>query len=229
VAPAFTLTPASLAFGNQADHTTSASKPVTLTNTGIGPLTVNTIANSTGAVLLFPETNNCGTLPATIAVGGTCTINVSFAPGVASGSDASAGNKAATLNVTATGAANQTVSLTGTTTTATVTFSLPTLTSSPANTSTKTGFVTVNVAAASTGPLTLTAAPTITRTGGATGTWSVISGGTCALNNPIAAGGSCTIQVQYVPSGTTNSTATVTITDVGATTTTQTTANITGN
>jgi hypothetical protein len=232
VPPSFSLTPASLAFGNQSDHTTSASKPATLTNTGLGPLTLNSITIGGTNPALFPQTNNCGTLPVVIPQGGSCTINVSFAPGVAAGSDASAGSKSATLGAAATGATSPTpVALSGTTLAATVAFTLPTLTSSPANITTKAGLLTVRNTGTSTnpGPLVLTAAPTINPLTG-TGTFSIIAGGTCALNTPIPAGSNCTYNVQYAPNGSTaNSTATVTITDTGAVLTSQTTGTITGN
>jgi len=62
-----------LAYSNQAVGTTSTPQSVNLTNSGTGPLTVNSIT-VTGD---FSETNNCS---ATVSAGGSCNINVVFAP-----------------------------------------------------------------------------------------------------------------------------------------------------
>ncbi|HXJ90059.1 MAG TPA: hypothetical protein VMS18_24820 [Candidatus Binatia bacterium] len=83
---------------------------------------------------------------------------------------------------------------------ATVTFSNPGLTTTPANRNPKDGTITVTNTAtgANAGPLTLTGAPAIAQTAG-TGTFS-ITGGTCTSGVVVAAGGgTCTINVHYVP------------------------------
>jgi hypothetical protein len=74
------LAPTSLAFGGQMLTTTSAAKPVTLTNTGTGPLTINTIAASGDFAETSTGTGACPISPATLAAGVNCTINVTFAP-----------------------------------------------------------------------------------------------------------------------------------------------------
>jgi len=58
------------------ENTTSAVQTVTLTNTGTGALTINSIAASGD----FAETNNCPISPATLAASGPCTISVTFSP-----------------------------------------------------------------------------------------------------------------------------------------------------
>jgi hypothetical protein len=83
--PAVTLNPASLSFANQAQGTTSAVQSSTLSNSGSASLTISAIAASGD----FAQTNTCGTLPATLVVGASCTLNVTFtptAPGTRSGS-----------------------------------------------------------------------------------------------------------------------------------------------
>jgi hypothetical protein len=75
-APAVTLSTDSLDFGYQPVGATSAPQPVTLTNTGTAALTISDITAPTD----FAQTNDCGTLPAVIGIGGSCTISVSFAP-----------------------------------------------------------------------------------------------------------------------------------------------------
>ncbi|HYR15146.1 MAG TPA: choice-of-anchor D domain-containing protein, partial [Mycobacterium sp.] len=79
LAPAVTTTPAAatgLTFGNQNVNTVSASQTVTVQNTGNAPLTVSslTIAGTDFTI----TANTC--LAAPVAAGGTCTVNVAFAP-----------------------------------------------------------------------------------------------------------------------------------------------------
>src|SRR5208283_754222 len=56
-APAVTLSPTSLTFGNQGVSTTSTTRTVTLTNTGTASLSISSIAISGD----FAQSNNCGT------------------------------------------------------------------------------------------------------------------------------------------------------------------------
>jgi hypothetical protein len=72
--PTVGFNPYTLNFANQAVGTTSPPQSVTLTNTGTAPLNITGISSS---VNYFVETNNC-TSP--IAIGGSCTIQVSFTP-----------------------------------------------------------------------------------------------------------------------------------------------------
>ena len=67
----------SIAFGTQQTGTASSPQPVTLTNAGGGTLAIGSIAIAGGNAGDFTQTNNC---PAALAVGGSCTINVTFAP-----------------------------------------------------------------------------------------------------------------------------------------------------
>jgi len=71
--PLVSLSPISLTFDTQFIGTTSAPQPVTLTNTGNGPLTTPTITTSGD----FAQTNNCAS---GAAPGAHCTINVTFTP-----------------------------------------------------------------------------------------------------------------------------------------------------
>jgi len=67
------FTPSSLTFTNRLIYTTSASQAVTLTNNGTAPLQLASVTASGD----YAQTNNC---PASIAVAGSCTINVTFTP-----------------------------------------------------------------------------------------------------------------------------------------------------
>ena len=103
-APSVALSVTSLTFGGQLLTTTSASKPVTLTNNGNAALTINSIAASGN----FAQTNTCPVSPATLAASGTCTISVTFAP-------TAVGARTGTLTITDNaGGSPHTVSLTGT-------------------------------------------------------------------------------------------------------------------
>ncbi len=76
VVPAMTLNPTSLSFGSQQAGTDSAPQTITVTNTGIATLNVTGVV-ATGD---FVETDTCVGMP--VAVGGTCTVAVIFAPTV---------------------------------------------------------------------------------------------------------------------------------------------------
>ncbi len=71
--PAATLSPASLAFGNQDVQSSSGPQVVTITNTGSATLALNGIA-ITGD---FSETTTCG---ASLAAGASCAMSVTFTP-----------------------------------------------------------------------------------------------------------------------------------------------------
>ena len=73
VGAAVTLSAASLSFKGVTVGKSSASKPVTVTNSGTGSLTVSSIVASGD----FSQTNNC---TGAIAGGASCTVNVTFSP-----------------------------------------------------------------------------------------------------------------------------------------------------
>ncbi len=83
------LSPNALTFGNQVVGTTSAAQTVTVTNTGTAALTISSIAVTGTNASDFAQTNNCPTSPATVAIGASCTINVTFKPGASGSSSAS--------------------------------------------------------------------------------------------------------------------------------------------
>lgn len=233
IGPSFSLSSASLTFGNQPDRTASASQPVTLSNTGPLAVAITGISFTGANTQVFRQTNNCPASPNTLAVKGSCTINVSFAPGL-NGSSNAAGAKSANLAVTATGAATQTVAVNGTTTVAAVSFSAPSPSLFTGTTTSHSGTITVtnNATSSNPGPLTLTAAPTVTVTArGPRGSGFTITGGTCASGSIIPAGGTCTIIVTYNPNGSagTQASAQVSISDTGATTASQTGASFNAN
>jgi hypothetical protein len=73
VRPSVSLSPTSLTFPDQVVFTTSAAQTVTLTNTGLGILSISKVS-TTGS---FTQTNTCGTK---VAAGASCTFSVKFKP-----------------------------------------------------------------------------------------------------------------------------------------------------
>ncbi|SPE34311.1 exported hypothetical protein [Acidobacteriia bacterium SbA2] len=75
VAPAVTLRPTSLSFGNQALDETSAAHTVTLKNSGTALLNVSRVAIDDGSFAI--SANTC---VGVLAMGKTCTVSVTFTP-----------------------------------------------------------------------------------------------------------------------------------------------------
>jgi outer membrane protein assembly factor BamB len=99
-APELALNPPGLGFGNYPLGTTSPPQSSTVTNTGDANLTISSISVSGD----YAQTNTCGTLPATIAPGGSCSMSVTFTP-TASGTRTGA----VTITDNATGSPHQLV------------------------------------------------------------------------------------------------------------------------
>ncbi len=100
VFPTLSVSSTSLKFANTPVHLTSTGATITVTNTGIVPLTIRSITATSG----FTETNNC---LGTVGVGGSCTVTVKFAP-------SKAGTQAGTLTINDNASpATQTVALSG--------------------------------------------------------------------------------------------------------------------
>ncbi len=84
--PQVSLTPGSLMFAGTTVGATSASQTETLTNTGTVPLAISAINLVGTNPQDFSQASSCG---ATLAVGASCTITVSFTPSAAAGFSAS--------------------------------------------------------------------------------------------------------------------------------------------
>jgi hypothetical protein len=105
LAPSYSLSVSSLAFGNQQVAVSSAGMLVTVTNNGANALPITSINDSGTNASQFTLTHNC---PASVPVGASCEISVVFRP-------TTVGAKTATLNVNAgSGAGTKNVSLSGT-------------------------------------------------------------------------------------------------------------------
>ena len=101
--PAVSLSPTSLDFGSVDVGSTSAPQTVTLQNTGTAPLMIGAIT-ATGE---FARTTTCPLAPASLAVGDSCSIQVTLTP-------TAEGARAGTLSIAADAAGSpQTLSLGG--------------------------------------------------------------------------------------------------------------------
>jgi hypothetical protein len=102
--PSVVVAPASIDFGSLPVSTTSPVMPITVTNNSTNLVT---IAISLPPGSGFSQTTSCPVSPATLAVGTSCTVNVTFTP-------TQAGFQQATLTVTPTPGSPVTIPLTGT-------------------------------------------------------------------------------------------------------------------
>jgi FtsP/CotA-like multicopper oxidase with cupredoxin domain len=109
--PAMTIAPLSLAFGNQGRGTTSATRTVTVTSSGLAPLVINGISLGGANPGQFTRTHNCPIGAPGLAPAATCTVSVAFRPPAFT----ALGGKSATLNINvAPPPVSQGVALTGT-------------------------------------------------------------------------------------------------------------------
>jgi len=174
-APAVSLSPTSLSFGNQPVGTPSAAQPVTLTNSGTAALTITSIA-ATGD---YSETNTCGS---SLAAGAKCTINVTFHP-------TAAGTRSGQLTITDNASGSpQKVTLSGVGTTLVVSVSPTSLAFGNQTVGTTSSAKTVTLKNTGTAPLTISSIMA---------TVDYAETNTCGSS--LAAGGSCTISVTFHP------------------------------
>jgi hypothetical protein len=194
VAPAVTLNPTSLIFGNQLLGTTSPAQTVTLTNSGTETLTITSIAISGN----FLQTNTCGT---SVDVGASCTISVTFKPLVIHKQTGDV-----TITDNAFGSLQQTVPLTGTGTEVKLTpgnLTFPVQLVGTASTAKKVTLTNVGSTAFKLIGISITGADA--------GDFSQTN--TCPAS--VGAGKSCTIKVKFTPTVGGMRTASVSVSDNG--------------
>jgi hypothetical protein len=105
IAAAVAFSPGSLTFADQTVGTSSAASVVKLTNAGTAALTISGISITGANSGDFVETNNC---PASVAVGASCSVSVTFTP-------TASGTRSASISVTdGASGSPQSVPLTGT-------------------------------------------------------------------------------------------------------------------
>ncbi len=192
-----TVTPATLAFGNQSVDVTSSPKTITFKNNQAVALKISSIAVSGGTAPGDYQTGgNCPIAPSTLAAGQSCNITLTLTP-------SSAGSRPATLTITHNAPTSpQTVSLTGTGVQP-VTLSLSSLAFGTALAGTTTASRSVTLTNQENTKLTFSS---ITATGD-----FAIASNTCG--GSIAAGATCRVGVTFSATATGARTGTLTFTD----------------
>lgn len=190
--PVIAISPASVAFPGTLVGTTSSAVTVSVSNPGSVPLPFTSAAITLGSPT-FAASNNC---PATIAVGGSCAVSVTFAP-------AAGGSDTGTLTVND-GASTtpQAVALSGTGTAPATSLSVTSLTFAVQNIGTTSAAQTVTLSNTGTGPLDITSIAA-----------SAQFGQTNTCGSSVAAGAQCTVSVTFTPTAGGTQTGTLTFTD----------------
>ena len=192
-APIANLSP-SLAFPPSTAGVTTTSQPVTLTNTGTTALIITSAALGGANPSDFNiDSSSC---TASLPAGASCTYSISFTPALASTS------YAATLTVTDNSnnvaGSTQSVTLTGSgsapVSAAQAVLAPASLTFAPTTLTTAAGAQTITLSNPGTAALTGIA---LSITGGVTSSAFTISTTTCGTS--LAAGGSCTISINFTP------------------------------
>jgi hypothetical protein len=175
VASAAGLAPATLTFAAQDVGTTSAAQAITLSNPGTAAFSISSIT-TTGE---FSQTNNCA---ASLAPGGSCTVNVQFTP-------TAMGTRTGTLRVTDSAPGSPHIaSLNGTGRGAGASLNPTSLDFGGQRAGFATAAQTVTLANTGTGPMTISG---VSVTGDFTQT------NNCGASLP--AGGSCAVSVRFSP------------------------------
>jgi len=198
-----TLTPSPVAFPVTVKGQTSAAQAVTVKNTGTSSVTLSSISITGTNPTSFLQVNTCGT---SLGAGVSCTVYVAFKP-------TATGALKATLSVADTASGSpQTAALTGTGAAAdSVTLSATTMAFGSVTHGTTSAAKSVTVKNGGTTILDITG---ITVTGTGAADFIVLT--TCGAT--LAPATTCTIDVAFKPAAVASYSATVNITDNGATT-----------
>jgi hypothetical protein len=187
-APAVTLAPPSLAFGNQNVGSTGATQMLTLTNSGSAPLTLGAVAVAGPHAGDFARSGTC-TAALVVAPNGNCTVVLAFTP-------AAVGARSATVSVTSNAPGSpHTASLAGTGVSSALGLSVGASALAFGNQAVGSSSAAQTVTLTNTGGAALAIA-SITVTGANPTEFS--RAGTCAAG-PLASGASCTLDVSFTP------------------------------
>ena len=185
-APALTATPSAIAFGLRSISSPATSQTVVLANTGNVAVALTRVA-LTGSSAFTIAGSDCG---ATLAVGASCSVPVRFAP-------TADGAVASTLGVTSNAAAVQ-VAITGSGTTQSIGIPLLSEAGPIAFADTQVGATAAeHTTTLSNSGNAAVRISTLTLGGNQPGDF--VTGGTCAANGTVSAGGSCTITTAFRP------------------------------
>jgi len=199
VCKGLTFSPTSLKFSRQTIGTTSPSKTVTATNSFPLPVTVKKVSSSGD----FAQTNTCPVPPAQLAPEATCTASVIFTP-------TATGTRTGKLTFNDSAPISpQRVNLTGSATDISLSPSRLNFGSHMVGTTSRAKTVTVT----NDGSLTVNFTGSGIVIAGTDPTDYMISANTCGLS--IAAGGTCTVSVEFKPMATGTRSATLQFNDDG--------------
>ncbi|MFZ0640443.1 MAG: choice-of-anchor D domain-containing protein [Candidatus Acidiferrales bacterium] len=207
-APAVTLSPTSLSFGNVNVGTTSTQPTITLTNTGNQTLTISSVnidpTVGTPGDFALSGSNSCKTVGA-LQPNTNCTITVSFTP-------ASQGGAIGQVDISDNASGSpQTVSLTGTGTAAGVMLTPSILTFAGQNPGTPSSPPqTVTLQNTGTGPLTISS---IAITGANPLDFAQTNNCPIGPAATLSAGSACSIAVTFSPTGTGSRSASLSVSD----------------
>jgi hypothetical protein len=193
--PALTVTPSRAIFASQPVGTSSKRAPVMLSNTGNSGLNITGISLAGADSSDFSETNNCG---ASLAAGGSCTVNVSFTP-------TSGGPRMAGIAISGTEPGSpQVVELVGEATGPAPKLSPATLTFASATVGSTSAAQTSTLTNSGNAPLNIT---------GISAAGDFAQTNTCGTS--LAMGSSCQISVTFAPTAVGNRTGSITIAQSG--------------
>ena len=192
------LSPTGLSFGNQPVNAKSGTLTATLTNGGAAALSLSSIALTGANAGDFAQSNTCGT---SVAAGASCTVSVTFDP-------TASGSRSASVSFTdnANGSP-QSLGLSGTGTSATVSLSPSSLsfTNQPISVTSSAQIVTLT-----NGGSTALSISSLTITGTNAADFAEVAN-TCGSS--VAAGANCSIGVAFTPSTSNSETASLAIAD----------------
>ena len=212
IAPAVTLAPTTVAFGNQQVSTTSTAQNGTLTNSGTDDLHITAVAitgtNASDFAIVAAGTNCQTGLPKTVAKTTNCTWSVTFTP-------TGLGPRAASLMFTddnnAVTGSTQTVPLSGTGTAPMVQLAPTTVTFPPQTVGSTSAAMSGTLTNTGTATLHLT---TVAITGTNASDFAIAAGTTCTNGSTVAAtNGTCAWNVTFKPTAIGTRTASFTFTD----------------
>src|SRR2546426_1035715 len=205
IAPAVTLAPTNLAFGTQRLSTTSPAQTVTLTNSGTATLSITSIAlaGSNPGDFAIAAGTTC-TNGATVVVGASCLLNLTFTPTAASA-------RTATVTITDDAPGSpRSVSLAGTGIVPAVTLAPTNLAFGNQRLSTTSPVQTVTLTIIF---LMIRRPPRSTLFPYTTLFRSIAAGTTCTNGATVVAGASCLVNLTFTPTAASARTATIGITD----------------
>ncbi len=193
--PALIASPDRVTFPSQTVGTSSKPTPIMLVNTGNSGLNITGISLGGKDSSDFTQTNNCG---ASLAAGGTCTVNVTFNP-------TADGSRVAGISISGTEPGSpQSVELVGTALGPSASLSPTALTFASQTVGTTSMVQTVTLSNSGNAPLNIT---------GISASGDFAQTNTCGTS--LANGSSCPISVTFSPTAAGNATGTITVTQSG--------------